>query len=59
MWKVLETLPNIHGGRSDQVEGLAYSPWSKCKNDTKNQTRNQENGRNLPSYIMKKHMRLN
>jgi hypothetical protein len=46
-------------GRSKQAKGLAYSPWPKCKNDTKNQTRNQEHGGNLPSCIMKKHIWLN
>ncbi len=49
----------IHGERNEQVEGPAYLPWSKCKNHTKNQTRNQENGRNFPSCTIKKHIKLN
>jgi hypothetical protein len=33
---VLEILANFHKGRNEQAKGLTYSPWSKCKNDTKN-----------------------
>jgi hypothetical protein len=52
-------MASFHEGRNGQTKALHYSPWSKCKNDTKNQTKNQEHGKNLPSRIMKKHIKLN
>jgi hypothetical protein len=52
-------MASFHEEKNRQTKALTYSPWSKCKNDTKNQIKNQEHGQNLPSCIMKKHIKLN